>query len=306
MARHYFFSQGDRRALLVLALLVVGVSVVMLLLQNDGMSQVGIVGDSLSYASSNSGRKQYNDEKIAIPSSNLSLRPFDPNTADSTALLSLGLSRWQVANVYKYRNRGGVFRKPSDFARLYGLTVHQYKRLEPYIRISPDFIAPASSLFTTTDNANGHSVKPDSVDRAFANVRKSNKINDGEFIDLNVGDTAQLKRVPGIGSYFARRILQYGQRLGGYVDVAQLDEIEDFPSSAKSFFVVSAAKPLKLNVNKLSLSQLRRHPYINYYQARAIVDYRRTNGPFHSLQDLAVLPDITKEDIRRLASYVEF
>ncbi|MGM9698454.1 MAG: ComEA family DNA-binding protein [Prevotella sp.] len=306
MARHYFFSHGDRRALLVLALLFIGVSVVMLLLQNDRTSQVGIVGDSLSYASSDKGRNQYNDEKIAIPSSNLSLRPFDPNTADSTTLLSIGLSRWQVANVYKYRNRGGVFRKPSDFARLYGLTVHQYKRLEPYIRISPDFIAPASSLFPATDNAKGHREYSDSVKRAFANARKSNKINEGEFIDLNVGDTVQLKRVPGIGSYFARKILQYGQRLGGYVDVAQLDEIEDFPYSAKSFFVVSSAKPQKLNVNKLSLSQLRRHPYINYYQARAIVDYRRTNGPFRSLHDLAVLPDITQEDIRRLASYVEF
>ena len=46
------------------------------------------------------------------------LFPFDPNTADSTALLRLGLQPWQVRAIYKYRARGGVYRQPSDFARL--------------------------------------------------------------------------------------------------------------------------------------------------------------------------------------------
>ena len=71
---------------------------------------------------------------------------FDPNTADSTQLLRLGLRPWQVRNIYKYRSKGGIYRTKTDFARLYGLTVKDYRRLEPYIRISADYQS-AASLF---------------------------------------------------------------------------------------------------------------------------------------------------------------
>ena len=45
----------------------------------------------------------------------------------------------------KYRSKGGVFRSPMDFARLYGLTRKQFRELEPYITIGDDY-APASTL----------------------------------------------------------------------------------------------------------------------------------------------------------------
>ena len=64
---------------------------------------------------------------------------FDPNTADSTQLLRLGLKPWQVRSIYRYRAKGGVFSEPADFARVYGLTLKQYRELEPYIRIGRDY-----------------------------------------------------------------------------------------------------------------------------------------------------------------------
>ena len=79
--------------------------------------------------------------------------PFDPNTADSSQLLRLGLQPWQVRNIYRYRAKGGIYRKKEDFARLYGLTVKDYRRLEPYIRISSDYL-PAATLFGKESGAN--------------------------------------------------------------------------------------------------------------------------------------------------------
>ena len=113
-------------------------------------------------------------------------------------------------------------------------------------------------------------------------------------------------KVPGIGPYFARKIVQYGQRLGGYVSVDQLDEIENFPTEAKRFLVVERATPQKLNVNKLSLNELKRHPYINFFMARTIIDYRRLHGALHSLNDLRLTKDFPPEVIARLEPYVEF
>ena len=132
------------------------------------------------------------------------------------------------------------------------------------------------------------------------------KIRKGEYVVLNTADTTALKTVPGIGPYFARKIIQYGERLGGYVSVDQLDEIEDFPLDAKDYLTIENPSPKKLNVNKLPLNDLKRHPYINFYQARAITDYRRLHGPLHSLNDLRLSKDFPPEAITRLTPYVEF
>ena len=223
--------------------------------------------------------------------------PFDPNTADSTQLLRLGLQPWQVRNIYKYRSRGGIYRKKEDFAKLYGLTVKDYRRLEPYIRISSDYLPAATLVGDRSYGADGANGTGEPYPR---------KIDSTQHIVLNMADTTELRKVPGIGSYYAKEIVRYGQRLGGYVSVDQLDEIADFPQDAKKYFVVEDAHPQQLNVNKLTLQQLRRHPYINFYQAKAIMDYRRLHGNLKSLQDLRLSKDFPPEVIERLAPYVSF
>ncbi len=233
---------------------------------------------------------------------------FDPNTADSTQLLRLGLQPWQVKNIYKYRSRGGVYRCKEDFARLYGLTVKQYRELEPYIYISEDY-QPASTLLGKYIN-DERPRRLDSLRERISYQRDTVlypvKLKPGQYIDLNIADTSQLKKVPGIGSYYARKILQYGQWLGGYVNVNQLDEIENFPQDAKPYFVVSSPQPRKLAVNHLKLYQLRRHPYINYFQAKTIVEYRQQHGNITSLQQLSFSRDFTPEIIERLEPYVKY
>lgn len=132
------------------------------------------------------------------------------------------------------------------------------------------------------------------------------KIKAGEHVVLNTADTTALKTVPGIGPYYARKVVEYGQRLGGYVSVDQLDEIEGFPLDAKEYLVIENATPRHLNVNTLTLNELRKHPYLTFYQAKAITDYRRLHGPLKSLQDLRLSKDFPPEAIKRLEPYVEF
>lgn len=240
-------------------------------------------------------RKGYYRQSLAInvgdvPTRHMEEFPFDPNTADSTQLLRLGLQPWQVRSIYRYRARGGVFRSKRDFAQLYGLTKKDYLRLEPYIRISDDY-QPASTLFSKEERDT---------------LRYPAKLKDGDHVVLNTADTTQLMKVPGIGSYYAKEIIRHGKWIGGYVSVDQLDEIEGFPPTAKKYFVVSHPTPQRLNINKLTLQQLRRHPYINYYQAKAIVDYRRLYGDIKSLQDLRFSKAFPEDAIQHLEPYVEY
>ena len=241
--------------------------------------------------------------------------PFDPNLADSTDLLRLGLSPYQVRNIYKYRAAGGVYQCKEDFAQLYGLTKGDYDRLAPYIVISEQF-RPASDFVkrkSFSRRSNGNDNASASEHQGKANVGQSQqatetynpKIKQGETIDVNSADTADLQRIPGIGPYYARQILYYSKQLGGFVRKEQLLEIEGFPEDALNYIEISG-EVTKINVNKATLSQLRRHPYINFYQAKAITDYHRKNGPLKSLDDLRFLPQFKEQDIDRLAPYIAF
>ena len=220
---------------------------------------------------------------------------FDPNTADSTQLLRLGLRPFIVRNIYKYRAKGGRFRKPEDFARMYGLGKEEYKSLEPYIKISSDY-QPASSLISETEKSG---LPKDSL-------RYPVKLSVGEHIALNTADTTTLKRVPGIGSGYARAIVNYRNRLGGYVDVNQLLDIKGIPPEALQYIVLGNSDVKKLDVNHLSLNQLKQHPYLNFYQARALVESRRLHGPLRSAADLRLISDFTEADIKRLIPYLQF
>lgn len=270
----------------------------------------GDAADSLAFRhrqrSSDGHGRQQSGSYYAVPVRQAECFPFDPNTADSTQLLRLGLQPWQVRNIYKYRARGGIYRTKEDFARLYGLTVKDYRRLEPYIRISSDYL-PASTLVGDRPAAVGHATPTRAASSPSADsLAFRHKISPGQHIVLNTADTTQLMRVPGIGSYYAREIARYGRWLGGYVSVDQLDEIDGLPQECKQYFVVETPTPQKINLNKLTLAQLRRHPYINFYQAKTIVDYRRLRGPLTSLGDLRLSRDFPPEAIRRLEPYVEF
>ena len=159
-------------------------------------------------------------------------------------------------------------------------------------------------VYRDTAYQRGHRLTDAEHDSVVAHYQP--KIRRGEYIVLNTADTTALKTVPGIGPYFARKVVEYGERLGGYVSVDQLDEIEDFPLDAKRYLVVENPSPRKLNVNRLSLNDLKRHPYLNFYQARAITDYRRLHGPLRSLDDLRLSKDFPQDVIDRLSPYVEF
>lgn len=230
---------------------------------------------------------------------------FDPNTADSTQLLRLGLQPWQVRNIYKYRAKGGIYRTPEDFARVYGLTQKQYRAMAPYIQISNDY-RPASELIAKNPQQNNAANYQPYKEYDRDTIQYPIKISQGQTINLATADTTMLKKVPGIGSGWAKRIISYGEQLGGYTHVGQLKEIEDFPEEALQYFTVQNPHPRKINLNQLSLNQLRRHPYINFYQARAITDYRRLKGNLKSLADLQLHKDFPPEAIERLAPYVEF
>lgn len=222
---------------------------------------------------------------------------FDPNTADSITLLQLGLQPWMVRGIYKYRAMGGVYRDASDFARVPGLTLKQYRELCPFISISTDY-RPASELVGEKKDFHKE-LRNDTM-------RYPQKMNLSERLAINTADTTALKRVPSIGSYFARRLVDYRERLGGFVSLDQLLEIKNFPEEALTFLTIPDGNIRKININTADFRRLSAHPYIGYKRTKAIVDYRRLKGKIHDLSQLSLLEGFSDAERARLEPYIEY
>lgn len=314
------------------------------------------------------GASQY----YAVPEESTALFPFDPNTADSTQLLRLGLQPWQVRSIYRYRAKGGRYRQPSDFARLYGLTAAKYRQLLPYIRIKQEPMA--ADIYGTPSHhyannaypnqANGYPTRNNGQypnqgtannseypNQGTGNNKGGNtngavqttpppsltgggkgggsvsgsargsvdtllfprKLRAGEVLNINKADTTTLKKIPGIGSYYAKKIVYLRQQLGGFCSPSQLLEIDNFPESSLAYMTVGAlganGRPqgvIAIKINRLDARTLSRHHYIKYVQAKQIFELRQRRGNLTSAQDLYRIPSFTPQEITRLAPYLDF
>ena len=161
--------------------------------------------------------------------------PFNPNTVSLEDLQRLGFSGKQAQSIINYREKGGRFRRPSDFAKSFVVADSVYRRLEPYIRIPK--------------------------------------------IDINAADSTAFDTLPGIGPYFAAKMVSYREELRGYSYPEQLMDIYNFDeekfNGLKDLITVGESVPYPLW--SLSEEELKEHPYIGKYAAHGVVVYRDNN-----------------------------
>lgn len=190
---------------------------------------------------------------------------FNPNTVSLEDLQRLGFSRKQAQSIDNYRQKGGVFRRKSDFAKSYVVADSVYKRLEPYISIP--------------------------------------------LIDLNQADSAEFDSLPGIGGWFASKIIEHRERLGGYSYKEQLMDIYRFDQEkfAALSDLVTVSEPYRYPLWTLPADSLRLHPYIrNYETAHAIVLFRQNSDPrAWAVDSLASCGIISLETASKLSRCVD-
>lgn len=295
----FYYSRSERRAVYVLLTLIV-IFVVMIVVfpfnrPDDGIGDMSV--DSLRVQKTERKEKDWDQKSNETKTLPVVLSEFDPNLADSVELLRLGLSSYVVRNVLKYRAKGGKFSTPESFARIYGLTEAQFETLKPYIRISEAF----------------KKKKPKRVDtfavdkrRIFQAPMRIFKYPEGTLVDVNLADTTELKKIPGIGSGIAKAIVAYRERLGGFHSLEQLQEVKFVTPELLEWFKLDSVAVRKLDVNKESLDKLRAHPYLDFYQAKVIVEHRRVRGKISSLSQLSLYEEFTEKDLIRLTPYVCF
>jgi competence protein ComEA len=228
--------------------------------------------------------KQLTNSKTPLPTP---LKPFNPNTYSLDSLIACGVPQKLALQIINYRQKVKPFATKADFAKLYNLTDSAYNVYLPFLVLQD------------------------------GETSKSEKPTSRRLVEINTADSLQLLAVKGIGPYFAHKILQYRNQLGGYFSLSQLGEAFIIPVASlaekqqrmdeiKAQLTVNISRIKKININTANQQQLSAHPYISYKQASAILKYIARYGKIKSLDDLTVLGIITTRDATLLKHYISF
>ncbi|MDR1951356.1 MAG: helix-hairpin-helix domain-containing protein [Bacteroidales bacterium] len=128
-------------------------------------------------------------------------------------------------------------------------------------------------------------------------------------VQINICDTLDLQQIRGVGSKTSHNIINYRERLGGFVRKEQLLEVWGIDSTRyeqiQSAFVIDKRNIRKLNINTIEIRELQRHPYLDYYQAKAIVQTRDKQGVYTNISDILKLALIDQETFDLIKDYLE-
>jgi DNA uptake protein ComE-like DNA-binding protein len=218
---------------------------------------------------------------------------FDPNTIEMDGLLNLGLSKKEARVIINYRSKGGKFKRSEDLSKIYLLTKENYDRIKDFVIIPEE---------------GKSSVKPALAADTLSNAFSVQKIQAARrMIDLNSADSADLISLPGIGPYFAGKIIDYRTRLGGFAASEQLMDIYGIDKERYSVFServwADKSKVVKLKLSEASAEDFARNPYIGTYIARAIVKFRESAKNDVISVTALVVNKIIKEEIAKILEF---
>jgi DNA uptake protein ComE-like DNA-binding protein len=289
-----YYSNSDRRSIVIIALIavvLVGVLVV---------SAPKSSGDAAVEAEADS------TEQTAP----VALHEFDPNTVDSLSLIGFGLAPKQVQTFLRYRRAGAVFRAPESIAKVYGLTAEDVSRLQPYVRIAPEYAERSKPVYYERETVRQKSASDGSARGNGAEQKRNypEKFDRLTKVDPNTADTALLQRIPGVGTWISRNIVEQRKRLGGFHAVEQLLEVKYFSPELLEWFEVDTltAKIEKISINTASFQRLNSHPYIAYEQARDLLRYIRLYGHIADIDALRRTGIFAEDELMRLQPYLQF
>ncbi len=298
----FSFSKSERNGIIILLSLTIFLAIVSHLLENsrseefdnDALFEADVKKfmSGLNVPSENKESNTIGNAGFGFKSSDLKNRytpfPFDPNTLELKGWIKMGFSEKQANVILKYREKGGRFYRREDFKKLFIIDTHTYSIFEPYITISAS--STKESKKVVEDIAHNES----SFHR--------------ESIEINGSDSAGLTRIYGIGPVLASRIIKYREKLGGFCNKSQLMEVYGIDSvrfnQIENQVDIDTSGIKRIFINKVSLNELRKCPYLDYYMAKKIIDKRIQKGKFYSMEEISALFNSKPEVYSKIAPYI--
>ena len=199
---------------------------------------------------------------------------FDPNFITREEFYKLGFSTKQIEAFMKLRDeKGKKFYVKKDFSTVFFIDNQKYRELEKYIKID--------------------------LPRLF----------DGKkFCDLNLASLEELVEV-GFSFSEADKVIKFREDVGYFYAPWQLSDCIKFERAnvlKNSVYTCLSVEIKKININKVTLEELEKHPYFTDFQAKKIVEYLSLGKTFSHIADLQTLNAFSDKDLKKLQHYLTF
>jgi DNA uptake protein ComE-like DNA-binding protein len=206
---------------------------------------------------------------------------FDPNEYNAKDWMKLGLSEKQANVVVSFASRG----------------IYSNDQLEKI------FVIP-KELYALIKDSTFYPEKKLAYEKATFSKEEKKKV----LVELNGSDQMELETIPGIGPFYAKNIVKYRDRLGGFVRKEQLlevwkMEVEKY-DAIEEFVKVDAQKVKKIPLNSITAEQLKSHPYLNWNIANSIIKIREKKGSFSRIDEIRESVLIDEELFEKIKPYL--
>ncbi len=212
---------------------------------------------------------------------------INPNTASISDFIKIGLSEKQATHCVNYRNKGGHFFKKDDLKKIYNIDEKTFENIKNRI------VIPIVNKQTKRKD-----------------VPQTTKVEKNEIlIGINTCDTTELKQLPKIGSFRARKIIEQRNRLGGFYSIEQLYKIYSMDSTIiqaiKSHLHFDTTRINKININTATFKEINSHPLISYEQTKNICDYKKIVKHISNIEELRQNNILTNDEYEILKFYIK-
>ena len=207
---------------------------------------------------------------------------FNPNTYSLSDWKNLGLSEKQSLVVLKFTSRG--IYSEQDLKRIFVIPDILFELIRDSVIYPERF----------QNSPNQESLK-----------KQAKQIT---LINLNTADTTEFMKIYGIGAFYAKQIIRYREKLGGYFTKEQLFEVWKMTNEAydkiKDHVFISEKDVKRININSVTIEELKVHPYLKWNQANSIIKMRIQRNGFKNIEEIKESVLIDSETYEKLFPYL--
>ena len=288
LRRWFAFSKGERVAIVtILALILVLILACLFRPSRKSLSDASLHDLDSLLALRQAAIELQQQQQAEKPQEVTELHPFpfNPNTITEEEWLQMGLTDRQVRSIMNYKAKGGRFYSKSDVEKLYAISEEEYAQLEPFIVLPEVARGNTAKPTAKKQESQASDDKPKPEKKAIP------------VVDLNTVDSTTLVELPRMGGYMASRIIAFREKLGGFVEVAQLLDVKGLDSTRfaamRPYLLIGDTETRRIDVNRADFKTLVGHPYLSYEQVKRIFRQRETRG---MIKNWAQLEALLKEE----------
>jgi len=301
LKEYFTYTRAERNGILVLLSIIILLFVIPFFIENiyknkkvDYSVYEANIDKFTSILIQNNNKKD-----SVITNNNYTIKPFNPNIVSEQELIEMGLPKKIIKIWINYRNKNGYFKNASDVRKIYGMTDSIFNIIEPY-------------LFFDSNKSYEEYFNKNKVDSFYHSkcVENYNNNKTNEIIELNSADSVTLCKIPGIGGSYARSILKYKIKLGGFVRKEQLLEVygmtQESYNKIISHITISTKNIKLLNINEADFKTLLKHPYFNKDLINRLLEYRKIQGKINHIQEVVKNKIISQDEANKISPYIEY